>query len=92
MESYLLSESKVRGYRKCMVSLWLNKGMFWVSEQRPVDQANTICRNSWMTELEIEELERNIAEKDTCKEEERRAVNTGNNLGEERYFDSIGSR
>ena len=92
MERYLLSESKVRGYRKCMVSLWLNKGMFWVSEQRLVDQANTICRNSWMTELEIEELERNIAENDTCKEEERRADNTGNNLGEERYFDSIGSR
>ena len=22
---------------------------FWVSEQRLVDQANTICRNSWMT-------------------------------------------
>ena len=34
--------------------------MFWVSEQRLVDQANTICRNNWMTELEIEELERNV--------------------------------
>ena len=33
--------------------------MFWVLEQRLVDQANTIHRNSWMTELEIEELERN---------------------------------
>ena len=30
------------------------KGMFWVSEQRLVDQANTICMNRWMTELEIE--------------------------------------
>ena len=35
-----------------MLSLWLQKGMFWVSEQRLVDQANTIHRNSWMTELE----------------------------------------
>ena len=34
--------------------------MFWVSEQRLVDQANTILRNSWMTELEIEELERKV--------------------------------
>ena len=42
MDCYLLSEPKVRGYRKCMLSLWLNKGMFWVSEQRPADQANTI--------------------------------------------------
>ena len=32
--------------------------MFWVSKQRLVDQANTIRGNSWMTELEIEELER----------------------------------
>ena len=65
MECFLLSESKVRGCRKCMLSLWLNKGMFWVSEQRLVHQANTICRNSWMTELEIEELERNLAENDS---------------------------
>ena len=66
-----------------MLSLWLNKGVFWVSEQRLVDQANTIRRNSWMTELEIEELERNLAENDSYKEEERGADDTGSNLGEE---------
>ena len=60
MECYLLSESKIRGYRKGMLSLWLQNGMFWLSEQRLVDQANTIRRNSWMTELEIEELERKV--------------------------------
>ena len=58
MECYLLSEPKIRKYRKRMLSLWLQKGMFWVSEQRLVDQTNTIRRNSWMTELEKEELER----------------------------------
>ena len=63
--------------------------MFWVSEQRLVDQANAICRNSWMTELEIEELERNLAENDSYKEEEK-TDDAGSNLGEEvRYFDSI---
>ena len=46
MECYLLSDPKIRGYRKRMLSLWLQKGMFWVSEQRLVDQANTIRRNS----------------------------------------------
>ena len=46
MECYLLSEPKIRGYRKRMLSLWLQKGMFWVSEQRLVDQANTIRGNS----------------------------------------------
>ena len=29
MESYLLSEPKSRGYRKRMLSLWLQKGIFW---------------------------------------------------------------
>ena len=56
MECYLLSEPKIGGYRKRMLSLWLQKGMFWVSEQRLVDQENNIRMNSWMTELEIEEL------------------------------------
>ena len=46
---HLLSEPKMRGYRKHMLSLWLENGMFQVSEQRLVDQANTICRNRWMT-------------------------------------------
>ena len=54
--------------------------MFWVSEQRLVDQANTIRRNSWLTELEIEEPERNLVENDSCKEEERSADDTGNSL------------
>ena len=65
MECYLLSEPKIRGYRKRMLSLWLQKGMFWVSEQRLVHQANTIRRNSWMTDLEIEELERKATRSDS---------------------------
>ena len=81
MECYLLSEPKVRGYRTRMIRLWLNKGMFWVSEQRLVDQANPFRRNNWMTELE--ELERNLAENNSYQEEERSADNTGSNLGEE---------
>ena len=56
IECYLLSEPKFRGYRKCMLSLWLIKGIFCVSEPRLVDQANTIHRNSWMTEKEIQVL------------------------------------
>ena len=51
MESYLLNETKIRGYGKRMLSLWLQKGMLWVSEQRLVDQANTTRRNCWITEL-----------------------------------------
>ena len=35
-----------------MLSLWLQKDMFWVSEQKLVDQAKSIRRNGWMTEFE----------------------------------------
>ena len=48
--------------------------MFWVSEQRLVDQENTIRRNSWMTELEIEELERKVTGSDSVIVEEARSV------------------
>ena len=48
--------------------------IFWVSEQRLVDQANTIRRNSWMTELEIEELERKVTGSDSVIVEEARSV------------------
>ena len=67
-----------------MLSLWLNKVMFWVLEQRLVDQANTIRRNSWMTELEIEELERNLAENDSWNEKEKSNDDVSSNLGEMR--------
>ena len=79
MEYYLLSKPKVRSYRKRVLSLWLNKGIFWVSEQRLVDQANTIWKNSWMTELETEELERNLAKNDSYKIE-RSDDDTGSNF------------
>ena len=69
-----MSEPKIRGYRKGMLSLWQQKGMFWVPEQRLVDQANTICRNSWMTGLEIEELERKVTGSDSIIVEEARRV------------------
>ena len=48
--------------------------MFWVSEQRLVDQANAIHRNSWMTELEIEELERKVTGSDSVIAVEARNV------------------
>ena len=48
--------------------------MFRVSEQRLVDQANTFCRNNWMTELEIEELEWKVTGSDSVLVEEARSV------------------
>ena len=72
MECYL-TKPKIKGYRKHMLSLWLQKDMFSVSEQRLVDQANTICRNSWMTELQIEQLEMKITVSDSVIVENARS-------------------
>ena len=63
---------RLEGIESVMLSLWLQKGMFWVSEQRLVDQANTIRRNSWMTELE--ELERKEIRSDSVIVEKARNV------------------
>ena len=85
MQCYLLSEPKIRGYRKRMLSLWQQKGMFWVSEQRLVDQANTVCKNSWMTELEIEELERKVTGSNSVIVAEARSVEAlPDQVGEDR--------
>ena len=48
--------------------------MFWVSEQRLVDQANTVRRNNWMTGLEIEELEGKVTGSDGVIPAETRSV------------------
>lgn len=71
MECYLLSELIeiiVRSYRNGMLDLLLNKGMFLVSEQTVVDQANNIHMKSVTNELEIQELEKNLVENDISKE------------------------
>ena len=56
------------------MSLWLQKGTLWVSEQRLFDKADTISRNSWMTELDIEELERKVTGSNSVIIEEARSV------------------
>ena len=48
--------------------------MFWVSEQTLVDQAKTIPKNSWMNELDIEELERKVTGSHIVIVEEARRV------------------
>ena len=62
----------------------INKRRKWTSQenkivmecylQRLVDQANTIRRNSWMTEIEIEELEKKVTGNDSVIVEEVRSV------------------
>ena len=61
------------------------KGYVWVSEQRLVDQANALRRNSWMTEFEIEELERKVTGSDSVIAAEARNVEAlPDQVGEDR--------
>ena len=49
-----------------------------------VDQTNTIRRNNWLTELEIEELERKVNGSDTVIVEETRSIEAlPNHVGED---------
>ena len=60
MECYYQSEPKRNGYRKRMHKCWVDKGMFPVTEQRLLDQKNNIIKRNWVTDLELEEMRRNI--------------------------------
>ena len=60
MECYYLSEPGEKGYRKRMHAIWNQQGMFSVTEQRLVDQANQIRKRKWLSDLELEEINRNI--------------------------------
>lgn len=42
MECYIRSNTELRGYRKGMRQLWIDKGMFEVKEQRLADQIRQI--------------------------------------------------
>ena len=66
-----------------MLSLQIQKGMFWESEQRLVHQENTVRRNSWMTELEIEELEQKVTGKDSAIVEEESVDALPDHVGED---------
>ena len=74
IECYLLSEPNIRWYRKHMLSLGLQRGMLWVSEKRLIDQENATRRNTWITELELEELHRKLTGSDSVVLEEARSV------------------
>ena len=60
MECYYKGVPSRRGYRKRMLGLWGEKGMFIVTEQRLVDQSNEIRKRGWLTDLELEEIIRRI--------------------------------
>ena len=60
MECYFCSNPGRLGYRKIMLELWNSKGLFFTTGQQLVDQDNNIRKRGWLTEIELEEIKRNI--------------------------------
>ena len=60
MKCYIKSNPGTRGYRKRMTAIWREIGEFEVSDQRLADQARTFKVNGWLSDIEIEELKREV--------------------------------
>ena len=39
---------------------WMEKEMFPVTEQRLMDQKNNVVKKKWLSDLELEEIRRNV--------------------------------
>ena len=55
-----MSNPALRGYRKRMHNIWNERGNTPLTEQRLADQVNNIKKNNWLSELEREEIERQL--------------------------------
>ena len=60
MRCFYSSEPTKRGYRKRMLNVWKETGVFELTEQRLADQARAIRSNGWLSEIELEEIQRNL--------------------------------
>ena len=64
-----MSDAKSRSYNKKYF------GMFWVSEQRLIEQVNAICKTNWMTKVEIVELVRKSVEDPNSSSQQVKSIN-----------------
>ena len=55
-----MSNPAERGYRKRMHNIWNERENAPLSEQRLADQVNSIKKNNWLSELERDEIERQL--------------------------------
>ena len=70
MECYYLSKPvdesgrPVRGYRQRVHTVWKERGLPKITEQRLCDQARVIRKNEWFTSLELNEVRRRMTSVD----------------------------
>ena len=67
MECYYRSKYERNGYRKIMHVIWNEMGMFNVKQERLVDQKNNNLKRKWLSDLELEEIQRNIEDIRQCE-------------------------
>ena len=65
IDCWIKSEPTKLKYRQRMKKIWDEIGVFPVTEQRLADQARHIWTNKWLTDIEIEEIEKNWNKKIT---------------------------
>ena len=59
-----------------MMKIWGEIGAFEVTEQRPADQTRVIRTNGWLSEVELDEIQRKIKEEENMKEPRIELQNT----------------
>ena len=67
MQCYYRSECGRNGYRKRTHPIWNEMGMFNVTEQKLVDQKNNILMANRLSDLKLEETQRNINDIRHCE-------------------------
>ena len=69
MECFFRSKSfddddkPIRGYRQRLMQEWKEHGVFEITEKRLCDQAKAIRKNGWLSDLELENIQRLIEAK-----------------------------
>ena len=58
MQCYFKSDPSKRNYRKRMHVIWNEIGGFELTEQKLVGQARKVRTNKWLSDLELEQLQR----------------------------------
>ena len=81
MRCFIESNPSTRGYRKRLLAIWKEIGVFEVTEQRLADQVRAIKVNGWLSEVEIEEIHRNIKDKQNVTNEEDVITNENPDVG-----------
>ena len=65
IKCFYKSDPSKRGYRKRMHKIWKEEGLFELSEQKLAGQARVIRTNGWLSEIELEEIKREIVKEST---------------------------